>query len=146
MRLALGSEELKHFKKIQKICKVVEISRFIETRLSKKYNSKLGEGGIGMSGGQQQRLIIARALYHDPQLIILDEATNALDNITERKILKNIRKYFPKATILFVTHRVQSLKRCDNILLFDKGKVIAEGTYSFLNRKSKVFRKMNIKN
>ena len=144
--IALGSAELKHFKKIQKICKVVEISRFIETRLSKKYNSKLGEGGIGMSGGQQQRLIIARALYHDPQLIILDEATNALDNITERKILKNIRKYFPKATILFVTHRVKSLKRCDNILLFDKGKVIAEGTYSFLNRKSKVFRNMNIKN
>ena len=141
--IIFGNGKLKNINKIKKICRIVELSKFIEKKLVNKYSSRLGENGIRLSGGQQQRLIIARALYQDPELIILDEATNALDNVTENRIIKNIKKYYHGATIIFVTHRVKSLKGCDKIIFFDEGKIVDEGKYNILIKKNKKFRNLS---
>jgi len=129
---------------VKEICKIVELSDFIEKKLAGKYNTKLGENGVRLSGGQQQRLILARALYCNPEVIILDEATNALDNTTESKIIKNIKKNFLNTTIIFVTHRIKSLAYCNKILLLDEGKIIAEGKYNQLIKNNTKFKKLSI--
>ena len=144
--IIFGSKQINSINKIKRICKIVELSNFIEKKLPKKYNSRLGENGIRLSGGQQQRLIIARPLYQNPNLLILDDSTNALDNITEYKLIRNIKKYFKKTTIIFVTHRIKSLKSCDKIMFFNEGKITASGKYNILIKKNKEFKKLsNIK-
>ena len=121
--------------KVKKICKVVELSEFVERELKDKYYTKVGEDGTRLSGGQSQRLVLARALYSNPKILILDEATNAIDSITEKKILKNIRREFKNITILFVTHRSNTLSNTDKIFFFQKGKIKSEGPYSKLLKK-----------
>jgi len=126
-------------KKIKKICKIVKLSEFIENELIDKYYTKIGENGVRLSGGQTQRVVLARALYSNPEILILDEATNAIDTVTENQILKNIRKEFRNITILFVTHRVNILLNADKIFFFQNGKIRSQGTYSELRKKDKNF-------
>ena len=87
-------------------------------------------------------MVLARALYTNPEVLILDEATNAIDSFTEKKILKNIKKEFKKITILFVTHRANTLSFTDKILFFKNGKIQSEGTYSKLVRENRDFNKL----
>ena len=131
-----------NLKKVKKICRIVEISKFIEKELKDKYYTKIGEDGVRLSGGQSQRVVLARALYTNPEVLILDEATNAIDSFTEKKILKNIKKEFKKITILFVTHRANTLSFTDKILFFKNGKIQSEGTYSKLVRGNRDFNKL----
>lgn len=112
----------------------------IKTR--KKYNSIVGERGEKLSGGQRQRVGIARALYHNSNIIVFDEATSALDNITESKIYKNIDKNFKNKTMIVVTHRLQTIKNFDEIFVLDNGKLIGQGDYKFLNKKNKYFKEL----
>tara|TARA_B100000941_G_C28504780_1_gene556583 strand:+ start:1271 stop:3091 length:1821 start_codon:yes stop_codon:yes gene_type:complete len=102
----------------------------------------VGDNGIRLSGGQRQRIAIARAFYRDTRLLILDEATSALDNTTESKVLKALSLINKKLTILFIAHRLSTVRECDCIYEFDKGSIKAEGTYENLIIKSDSFKKM----
>ncbi|VXC85979.1 putative enzyme [Sphingomonas sp. T1] len=98
-------------------------------RLPEGLATWVGERGSLISGGERQRLALARAVLRDPQLLILDEATNAIDIDGEQIILHRLREACPDTTILMIAHRLESLRRCDRILLFDAGRVVAQGSF-----------------
>ena len=102
----------------------------------------VGDNGIRLSGGQRQRIAIARAFYRESRLLILDEATSALDNTTESKVLKALSLINKKLTILIIAHRLSTVRECDCIYEFDKGRIKAEGSYENLIIKSDSFKKM----
>ena len=121
----------KHFinsKSILKAAREAQLSEIINT-LPKKYDTTVGERGVSLSGGQMQRIGIARALYKNMPLIVLDEATSALDNITESEVMKNINKKTPKPTIIIIAHRLTTLKNCDFIVELENGKIKWKGSY-----------------
>ena len=99
------------------------IDSFIE-KLTRKYNHIIGEKGSKISGGQRQRIGIARALYKKSDILILDEATNALDKITERKVLESIKENCKNTTIIMVTHRSASLDFFDKVFKVQDGRII----------------------
>jgi ATP-binding cassette, subfamily B, bacterial PglK len=103
-------------------------------------STNLGERGVRLSGGQKQRIGIARALYNEPDILIFDEATSALDNITERNILQSIRSNANIKTLIMVAHRLNTIKDCDNILVFENGEVVAQGTYTALVNNHDLFK------
>ena len=100
----------------------------------------LGENGATLSGGQIQRVGIARALYDDPEILVFDEATSSLDNLTESIINSEIENLSNLKTVIIVAHRLSSVKRCDNIYYMEKGRIIAEGNFSELYVNSQSFR------
>jgi len=87
----------------------------------------VGEKGIRLSGGQQQRIGIARALYRDPEILILDEATSSLDQLTEKKIMESVQFLKGQKTVIIATHRLFTVENCDKIFFIDKGKLTKEG-------------------
>ena len=96
------------------------------------YKTIIEEKGNSLSGGQKQRIAIARALLGNPSILILDEGTSALDYITEKKILENIKKMTNNTSIIFVTHRFQNLKDIDQILFLKDGQLMERGSHSEL--------------
>lgn len=128
--IAPASEEIDH-EKLLKAVETARIKEFIET-LPMAYNTKIGQEGLGLSQGQKQRLLIARAVYKDPEFIIFDEATNALDAKNEREIMKNLEEFFKGRTVVVVAHRLSTVKNADNIVVLDKGMVIEQGTHKEL--------------
>jgi ABC-type multidrug transport system fused ATPase/permease subunit len=109
-------------KKVIEVSKIAQIHEFIESR-ERGFNEIVGERGIRISGGQRQRIGIARALYKNPELLILDEATNALDYKTEDRLIKSIDISYKNITILIVSHRPSSLKNCTHFLELKKNKL-----------------------
>ncbi|MEO8949197.1 MAG: ABC transporter ATP-binding protein [Mucilaginibacter sp.] len=105
-------------------------------------NTMVGERGVRLSGGQRQRIGIARAIYHNPELLIMDEATSALDNITERQVIEAIEALKGKRTIIMIAHRLTTVMNCDKLYFMKGGKIIKEGTYDELLNESSNFRKM----
>jgi len=101
--------------RVKKCIKKVELEDFIET-LPEKYNTLIGERGVRLSGGQKQRIGIARALYKNASILILDEATNALDKKTEKTVLENIKKTSKDLTIIIISHRLTTLSFCNNVI------------------------------
>jgi len=99
-----------------------------------KYNTKIGRDGIGLSQGQKQRILIARAVYKNPDFIFLDEATNALDAKNERAIVENLDKFYKGKTVVIVAHRLSTVKNADRIVVIDGGKVVEVGTHNVLVR------------
>ena len=85
------------------------------------YDTKVGEAGVKLSGGQRQRLGIARALYRNPQVLIFDEATSAMDNITEKTIMNSINRFKNSMTIIMIAHRLPTVKECDTIFHLEHG-------------------------
>ena len=102
----------------------------------------MGERGTRLSGGQRQRIGIARALYAQATVLILDEATNALDGLTEREMQATIAGLRGRYTLILITHRLRSVRTCDRIYEFDQGKLMRTGTYEELLRESKTFRRL----
>ena len=119
------------------ILKSIELSRLKDyvSSLEKKENTVVGNMGIKVSGGQKQRIGIARALYHNPKILILDEATSSLDTINERKIMEEIYNIAENITLIIVTHRHKSVSNCDKIYLLDNGKIIDEGKLADLEKR-----------
>jgi ABC-type multidrug transport system fused ATPase/permease subunit len=128
-------------KRVVDAAKMADLHDFILT-LEDGYSTSVGERGVRLSGGQLQRIGIARALYHNPEVLILDEATSSLDGATENTIMESIHGLSHKKTIIIIAHRLTTLKECDVIYLLDKGQVVASGNYQELVDNNKKFRKM----
>jgi len=129
---------------IEKASKIANLHEFVINELPKKYETTVGERGVRLSGGQRQRIGIARALYHNPQLLILDEATSALDNQTEKAVMDAINNLGKQITIVYIAHRLNTIKMCDKIFMLEKGKLIAEGSFKELINLNENFRKSAI--
>ncbi len=99
-----------------------------------KYNTLIGRDGVGLSQGQKQRILIARAVYKNPDFIFLDEATNSLDANNERSIVENLETFYKGRTVVVVAHRLSTVKNADNIVVIENGKVVENGTHRALNR------------
>ncbi|MDA9371005.1 ABC transporter ATP-binding protein/permease [Gammaproteobacteria bacterium] len=110
--------------------------------LPKKEKTIVGERGVQLSGGQRQRIGIARALYNNSKILILDEATSSLDGITEKLIMESINSFMGKKTLIIIAHRLSTVKKCDQIYLLEKGKILEEGNFEVLSKKSTIFQHM----
>lgn len=126
---------------IKKICLETYSSEFIE-KLPEKYNTIVGERGVKLSGGQLQRIALARALVKDPNIIILDEATSSLDTQSEKKIQKSLDSIYRIKTIIVIAHRLSTIIKADRIFVIDSGKILEQGNYKELIEKNGSFKKM----
>ena len=131
--IAVG-EEVVDKNKLQYAVETANIKEFVES-LPLKYNSKIGMEGSGVSQGQKQRLLIARAIYKNPLYLFFDEATNALDANNERIILDNLNRFYQGKTVVIVAHRLSTVQKADNIVVMEAGKVIESGTHQELTEK-----------
>ena len=114
--------------------KVANIGEFIES-LPLGYNTKIGMEGNGISQGQRQRLLIARAVYKNPEFLFFDEATNALDANNEREIMEQLERFYQGKTVVVVAHRLSTVRHADKIVVLDKGRIAEEGTHEELTAK-----------
>jgi len=126
---------------VERVLRDAQLGDWLDS-LEDGLDTVIGEGAVGVSGGQRQRLGIARALYRSPKLLVLDEATSALDNVTEKKITDVIESLKGKITVIVVAHRLSTVKHCDQIVLMDQGRIIGQGTFRGLQETSEEFREL----
>jgi len=139
--IALGVPDAEiRMERVREAARLANLADFIETKLPQGYETKAGERGSRLSGGQRQRLCIARALYHDPEVLVFDEATSAVDAQTEDAIIEAIGTIGHRKTVVMISHRLVSLKDCDVIYVFEGGKIIDGGAYDSLRARSARFR------
>lgn len=127
-------DERPDYNKLMEACKVANIMQFIE-QLPLGFNTKIGAEGNGISQGQKQRILIARAVYKNPHFIFFDEATNALDANNEKVILENLQDFFINKTVVVVAHRLSTVKNADNIVVLQNGEIVEQGTHEILTNK-----------
>ena len=118
-------------KRLLHAARIANIEDYIEN-LPLKYNTIIGQDGIGLSQGQKQRILIARAVYKDPPYIFLDEATNALDANNERAIVENLARFYHGKTVVVVAHRLSTVRHADNIIVLEQGKIVENGQHEDL--------------
>ena len=131
--IAVGVDEIDP-ERLRHAANVANIEEFILS-LPMGYGTKIGMEGNGISAGQRQRILIARAVYKNPEFIFLDEATNSLDTGNERKIMENLNEFYRGKTVLIVAHRLSTVRNADKIIVIDHGKVAEEGTHEELTEK-----------
>lgn len=125
------SDDMVNKQKLLHAARTANITEFIES-LPLAYNTRIGQDGNGISQGQKQRMLIARAVYKNPSFIFLDEATNALDAQNEKVIVQNLAEFFDNRTVVVVAHRLSTVKNADQIVVLDKGKITEIGTHEEL--------------
>ncbi len=131
--ISLGDTKVNK-KRLLKAVKTANIQSFIES-LPLGYNTKIGQDGIGLSQGQKQRILIARAVYKNPDYIFFDEATNSLDAYNEMIIMENLEDFFQGRTVVVVAHRLSTVKNADNIIVLESGEIVEQGTHLELSVK-----------
>ncbi len=124
--------------RLEKAARIAKIHDYI-MGLPLKYNTMIGRDGVGLSQGQKQRILIARAVYKNPDFIFLDEATNALDAKNERSIVENLDEFYKGRTVVVVAHRLSTVKNADQIIVLDRGKVVEIGNHTTLIEKKGVY-------
>lgn len=135
--IAVGDGEIDRARLVQ-AAETACIFDFIMS-LPLKFNTQIGADGIGLSQGQKQRILIARAVYKNPDFIFLDEATNALDAENERKIVENLSKFYKNKTVIVAAHRLSTVKNADQIIVLDNGKITETGTHETLSAKKGLY-------
>jgi ATP-binding cassette subfamily B protein len=136
--IAVGVEK-PDMQKLREVAAIANAREFIES-LPLGYNTKIGMEGTGISMGQKQRILIARAVYRDPAFIFFDEATNSLDANNESLILDNLQSFFKGRTVVVVAHRLSTVKNADQIIVLNKGTIVERGTHQELvNLKGEYF-------
>ena len=128
--------------KLTNALKAANLLAFVD-QLPDQEKTRVGENGVRLSGGQRQRIGIARALYKDPEILIFDEATSAVDNITEQELSREISKLSGAKTILLVAHRLSTIQHCDRIYVMHKGRIIGAGTYHELLESNELFQELH---
>ena len=126
-------------KQLENVCKICEIHDYIMS-LPKGYNTLVGEGGVNLSGGEAQRIAIARALLMKSKIILFDEATSALDNETQANIQKAINNISDEYTMIIIAHRLSTIKDCNKIIVIDDGKVVGEGNHKELYKSNEIYK------
>ena len=140
--IAFGlSEEAIDSEKVARAGRMAHLDELVDS-LPNGANSRVGDRGVQLSGGQRQRIGIARALYHDAEVLMLDEATSALDGITEKLIMNAIHDFSGKKTIIMIAHRLATVKKCDQIYFMRAGRLIDSGSYEELLERNCEFRRM----
>jgi len=127
---------------VEKAARIANIHDFISREMPEGYQTVVGERGIRLSGGQRQRIGIARALYSDPDVLVMDEATSALDGLTEATIMEAINALGHQKTIILIAHRLATVRECDEIFAMDHGVITDRGTYRELFERDERFRKI----
>ena len=127
--------------KVKEAVKVAQGTEFVE-KMDKTYNSHLAQGGTNISGGQKQRLAIARAIAKDPEIYIFDDSFSALDYKTDAKLRKELKKYTKDATILIVAQRIGTIINADKILVLNEGKCVGIGTHKELLKNCEIYRQI----
>ena len=128
--IAVGKEDIDQ-EKLKQAAHIANIDRFIEG-LPLGFNTKIGMEGKGLSTGQKQRILIARAVYKEPSILFFDEATSALDANNERIIVERLNRFFEDRTVVIIAHRLSTVKNADQIVVLNEGKVIEKGTHTAL--------------
>lgn len=131
--IAVGDEEI-DVERLEQAARIANIHDYI-MGLPLKYNTQIGRDGVGLSQGQKQRILIARAVYKNPAYIFLDEATNALDAKNEKAIVENLNEFYRGRTVVVVAHRLSTVKNADQIIVLDNGKVVETGNHASLIEK-----------
>ena len=138
--IKLGSPQSSN-KDVYESAKKANAFEFIE-KMSDKFDTNIGEKGVRISGGQKQRLAIARAIIKNPDILILDEATSALDSHSEKKIQEAIDSFSNEMTLIIIAHRLSTIKKADKILFFDNGEIVENGTHEELMKLNKKYKKL----
>ncbi|MCF8221930.1 MAG: peptidase domain-containing ABC transporter [Bacteroidales bacterium] len=120
--------------RLLKAVEIANISDFVDS-LPLGLNTKIGHNGQGISQGQRQRILIARAIYKNPEYLFFDEATNSLDAANEKRIVNSLDEFFSGKTVMIIAHRLSTVRNADNIVVLDKGKIIETGSHNELIRK-----------
>lgn len=128
--------------RVKTCAEMARLANFVETELPEGYETAVGERGVRLSGGQIQRIGIARALYHDPELIVFDEATSALDNVTEREVMAAMNTLMGTKTVVMIAHRLSTVRKCDQIVVLNKGKVAGLGRWEDLIENNDTFKQL----
>jgi len=136
-------EEEFNLKQIEYCARMAQLHDYIMQELPEQYDTNIGELGVRLSGGQRQRIGIARALYHNPEVLVFDEATSALDSITEKALMDSIDSLSGQKTIILIAHRLTTIKKCNQVVLIENGRLVAKGSYEELYRDSEKFKVMN---
>jgi ATP-binding cassette subfamily B protein len=132
------ADEMPDKGRLQNAVRIANIEEFIES-LPLRYKTKIGQDGMGLSQGQKQRILIARAVYKDPEYIFFDEATNALDAKNEKVIMENLSGFFKGRTVVIVAHRLSTVKNADNIIVLDQGSIKEAGTHRELTERHGIY-------
>ena len=126
---------------VEEACRIACADEFIQN-LPKGYETEMGQGGVNVSGGQKQRLCIARALLKKPKVLILDDSTSAVDTATEGRIRQRMKEYLPDMTKIIIAQRISSVRHADQILILDDGKVNGIGTHEELLKGNEIYRQI----
>ena len=126
------------YEQLQRCCEIAQIADEINA-MPKGFDTMVGENGRGLSGGQKQRLLIARALYRNPQMLFLDEATNALDTVNEARITAALSEAFTDRTVVVIAHRLSTIRHADQIVVMHQGQIVEIGTHEELMKHGRFY-------
>lgn len=138
--LRWGKEDAS-MEEVREACRIACADEFIE-RLANGYDTEMGQGGVHVSGGQKQRLCIARALLKRPKVLILDDSTSAVDTATEGKIRKRMEESLPGVTKIVIAQRISSVRHADQIIILDDGKIHDAGTHEELLLRNEIYQQI----